>query len=477
MKEIFALIIDQGTHATRAMVVDGKGRVCLSATEDVPLNRLNDAKVEQDGTEILRSVEAVIFRVLDSARLQGMEPIYAGMATQRSSVIAWDRETGKPFSPIISWQDRRVAPQIAALVDHGPKIKSLSGLPLSPHYGAGKIKWLFEHLPEVRNAASEGRLAWGPLASYLLFHLLRERPYVVDHANAQRTQLWNLHSRNWDSCLLSLFRLPPVPLPACLPVCNMFGWLKVADIPMTAVGGDQGAAFFSLGKYFRGDALVNIGTGAFILLSTGEKPVFRDGLLSGIAASADKMSRYVLEGTVNGAGAALDWAAREWGIKDIEPCLDEWLSTESKPPLFINAVGGIGSPWWCPDAVSFLVGGGPPWQRVVAVAESILFLIRANMDAMTASGCEIKTIRITGGLARLDGMCRRLADLTGKPVYRPAETEATVRGMAWLALGRPDYWPKPGRGQWFKPVSNQALLERYHRYLGEIRKIVSGGWK
>jgi glycerol kinase len=474
MEEALTLIIDQGTHATRAMAVDRTGRVRLSAVEAVSLFRLGDTQVEQSGAEILASVERTVREVLTDAAAKRFDIMGAGLATQRSSIVAWDRESGIPVSPIISWQDRRMSAWLARFYDHGPEVRRLSGLPLSPHYGASKLKWLFDQLPVVRAADKRGTLAWGPLASFLLFHLLRESPYLIDHANAQRTQLWNLETRSWDSTLMTLFQLPPASFPACRPVCFQYGRLKAADIPLTVVSGDQNAAFFSLGNPVDRTAQVNLGTGAFILQSTGDHPVSHPRLLSGIAASTENSTQYVLEGTVNGAGAALEWAGTSWNIPHLFQRLPGWLSQDAKVPVFINAIGGLGSPWWRPEATTYLVGDGTSRERVVAVAESILFLIQANLDTLMQSGCDIDRLTITGGLARIDGMCRRLADLSGRSVYRPAETEATVRGTAWLTFGRPGHWPRPGRGRWFRPAMNGALTDRYVLFCDEVGGKIPG---
>lgn len=468
-----ALIIDQGTHATRAMVVNAKGQIRHSAFAEISLFRLRDTCVEQNGEEILASVVRTLNRVLKEAAAQRLEIHAAGLSTQRSSVVAWDRKTGDLLSPVISWQDRRAGPWLNQFRKDAPRIQHLSGLPLSPHYGAGKLKWLLDNVGAVKTAHQAGRLAWGPLAGFLVFHLLKNRPYRVDHANAQRTQLWNLRTRNWDNELISLFQLPGGTLPDCMPVCSHSGNLNAADIPLSVVSGDQGAAYYSMGRMSAHTAIINIGTGAFILAPTGNNPVYHSRLLSGLVSSRDNSAEYVLEGTVNGAGAALDWAEKTWGIQNPTEKLPIWLSREAPVPLFINAVGGIGSPWWRADLPPRLIGEGEPWQQAVAVMESILFLIQANLDMMMTAGCDIKRLIATGGLARLDGLCRRLADLSGMPVYRPAETEATVRGTAWLVFGGPGHWPKPGRGRWFAPVANDPLKERYIRFCKEMNRTES----
>jgi glycerol kinase len=295
----------------------------------------------------------------------------------------------------------------------------------------------------------------------LLFHLLREKPLVVDHANASRTQLWNLQSRNWDPWLLDLFKIPPEPLPHCRPICYAYGRLDAADIPLTAVNGDQTAAVFALGRPRPETAIVNMGSGAFILRPTGKRMVYHPRLLSGLARSSEKLAEYIVEGTVNGAGSALDWAATRWDLTDVERHLPAWLDRLEPPPVFINTIGGLGSPWWQPGPGPALIGRGAPWQKAVAVVESILFMLQANFETMCAADLSIRNIQISGGLAHLQGLCQRLADLTQRPVYRPAETEATARGIAWLASGAPQNWPKPGRGRWFYPQANHFLAARY----------------
>jgi glycerol kinase len=294
--------------------------------------------------------------------------------------------------------------------------------------------------------------------------LLKAQPLLVDHANASRTLLWNVETRDWDPWLLGLFDVPQATLPHCRPIYHNYGRLRVADIPVTAVNGDQTAAIYSLGRPRRDTAIVNIGTGAFILRLTDKKLVRQPLLLSGLARSREDWGEYIIEGTVNGAGAALDWAAKQWNLPHIREHLPSWLSLEGDPPVFINTIGGLGSPWWKPGPVPTLLGKGEPGQRAVAVVESILFMLYANLEIMEGAGLDVSRLQISGGLARLEGICQRLADLTQKPVYRPAETEATARGIAWLAAGSPQHWPKPGRGRVFKPQSNQSLAKRYRRF-------------
>lgn len=464
MSESQTLVIDQGTFATRALILDAAGNVRASAFCEIGLRRLGPDLVEQDADEIIASLHRVIKAVLNDANIRHLHISQAGLATQRSSVVAWDKRNGKPLAPLLSWQDRRAAEWLSQYNTYSEKIKKITGLPLSPHYGASKLRWYVDHIPEVKRGYQRGYLALGPLASFLLFHLLREKPLLVDHANASRTQLWNINTRDWDTWLLDLFGVPHETLPHCLPICDHYGDLKMADIPLMAVNGDQTSAIYALGRPAKDTAIVNIGTGAFILLPTGKKWVHHPTLLSGLSMSRDKQAEYIIEGTVNGAGAAINWAAEHWHIADMIENISNGFNQKGEIPLFINSIGGLGSPWWRPGPSPKLLGNGESWQKGIAVAESILFLLRANLDAMLKAGLLIRNLRISGGLARLDGLCQRLADLTQMPVYRPAETEATARGIAWLASGFPHRWPKPGRGRSFKPRGNLSLNARYQRF-------------
>lgn len=467
MTAALTLVIDQGTHATRALAFDVDGRTLASAYQPIALYRRSADRVEQDAAEIAASLHRVIDEILRHPIVQKIGIAQAGMATQRSSVAAWDRETGQPLAPVLSWQDRRAAGWLAQFEPHIPAIKERTGLPLSPHYGASKLRWLLDNNPAVQAAQRDGRLAFGPLAGFLVFHLLGGGPLLVDHANANRTQLWHIDSRDWDPWLLELFGLPGEFLPQCRPIVNDFGVMR-ERIPVTAVNGDQNAAVYNLGQPQPHTAIVNLGTGAFILMSTGTKRVRHPQLLSGLAGSDARTGDYTLEGTVNGAGAALSWAAEKWGITDITARLDGWLRRPGTPPLFLNSIGGLGSPFWRPGPKPAIVGQGKTWQKVVAVAESILFLLHINLEAMVKAGLAIERIQISGGLARSDALCQRLADLTGKVVYRPVETEATARGAAWLAAGRPSHWPEREPGRTIEPRSNPGLLDRYHQFCTAI---------
>jgi glycerol kinase len=467
-----SLAIDQGTHSTRAIVFDAQGKAIAQARQTVTLQTRSHSEVEQDPDEILASLHRVVNKALADPALDGQTLSCAGLATQRSSVVAWDRITGQALAPVLSWQDRRTAPWIATLAAHETRIARLTGLRLSPHYGAGKLRWLLDNVPAVAAAAREGRLLMGPLASYLLFHLLQDHPACVDHANASRTLLWNLRTRDWDNELLELFGIPRAVLPACRPIRTDYGLTVSGDIPLRAVNGDQTAALYALGAPHDNTILVNIGTGAFVLLPVADPAARPAGLLAGIACSEAADGRYYLEGTVNGAAAALTWATQRFALSDLEQRLPGWLDDITEPALFINTVGGLGAPWWRTGPEPYFEHDdlSVP-QALVAVIESILFLIQANIGLLCQVNPAVGSIRISGGLAKLDALCQKLADLSGLEVQRPPQVEATARGIAWQATGTCAAWPLSGPVARFTPVENPGLHLRYERFVGILRTL------
>ncbi len=476
------LCLDQGGHASRALVLDRNGAVIARAQRVVATQHPQPDWVEHDPEALLASVRDALGEVAAALAERVRDLAAAGLATQRSSVVCWDRETGAALSPVLSWQDRRAHTWLGQLAHKQAEVHARTGLMLSAHYGAPKLRWCLDHLPAVRRAAAararslapaalvrpcpaeQGRLACGPLASFLLFRLLEERPLRVDPSNAGRTLLWNLASRDWDPQLLELFGIAREWLPACAPTRYRFGTLRVGDrpVPLTILNGDQAAALFAYGQPDPHTAYVNLGTGAFVLHASAQR-IEAPRLLASIAYADDGSARYVLEGTVNGAGAALAWAGEALGIADIESQLDGWLCRDGDPPLFLNGVSGLGAPFWVADFPSRFSAEAQPWQKLVAVAESIVFLLQANLDEFARTGVVFRRIVATGGLAQSAALCQRLADLSALPVHRPEEHEATARGLAFLLAGQPSGW-SPLSSDLFTPRPNAPLRDRYARW-------------
>ncbi|MFN0008963.1 MAG: FGGY family carbohydrate kinase [Planctomycetota bacterium] len=465
------LALDQGGSSSRAIAFDRAGEVVASASVPVSERREGEDQVEQDPEELVESLCSAVRECVRSLGTDGASRIFcAGLATQRSSIVCWDRDSGRALSPVLSWQDRRAKDRLEALADRGDEIRERTGLRLSPHYGATKLAWCLEHLEPVRRARAASRLVLGPLASFLVFRLLDERPLAADPANASRTLLWSLAREDWDPELCATFGVPIDALPPCTPTERDFGTLGVGGpkIPFRVLTGDQSAALFALGPPRADTAFVNVGTGAFVQRAVAELPRRIPRLLASVVWSDGKESRRVVEGTINGAGSALRWLEAELGLADVETQLAGWLESSDEPPLFLNGVSGLAAPFWVPDFRSRFVGEGTPASRAVAVLESVLFLACTILDEMALGIPRPARILASGGLARLDGLCDRLASLAGVPVDRATLPEATARGLAWLLSGSKDPWPEATAPRRFLPREDARLAARYRQWRLEM---------
>jgi glycerol kinase len=461
------LAIDQGTHASRALVLDRGGRILAQGVREIGMAHPQPDWAEQDAEEVVASVFDAVRQAAEQLGDRRRELAAAGLSSQRASCVCWDRVTGKPLSPVFSWQDRRAHAWIGSLeAAHGDAVHRKTGLYLSPHYGASKLRWALEHLPAVHAAMQAGALAWGPLASFLVFRLLKERPLLAEPQCAARTQLWNIHERDWDPELLALFGLPQGFLPASVPTIHAWGTLDAAGVrvPLTAVNGDQSAAVFAFGWPEEDCAYVNIGTSAFVQRALTRAPGHVPRQLTGIILAERDVTVYMVEGNVNGAGTALAWLQDELGMRDVTARLPAWLERPEPPPLFLNGIAGLGGPFWKADFVSRFEGEGEPWQKAVAVVESMAFLLQANLDHMARYVPPARRMRVSGGVSRLDGLCRRLAAVSGLPVHRREDPEASARGIAYLAAGRPAQWNTAAPEEVFAPSPDPALRERYLRW-------------
>ena len=467
------LAIDQGTHASRALVVDASGGILARGSCEIGLAHPRPDWAEQDGEEVVASIFHAVAQAIAQLGSRRSGIARAGLASQRSNAVCWDRATGRTLSPIFSWQDRRAHAWIASLeAEHGDTVHRKTGLYLSPHYGASKLRWALEELPAVRAAREAGTLAWGPMASFLAFRLLNERPLLAEPQCAARTQLWNIHARDWDPELLALFGLPQGFLPRSVPTIHAWGTFEASGIavPLTAVNGDQSAAVFAFGWPEEDCAYVNVGTSAFVQRALTHAPGHVPRQLTGIILADREVTVYMVEGNVNGAGTALAWLEEHLGIRDLTAQLPAWLERQEPPPLFLNGIAGLGGPFWKPDFVSRFEGAGAPWQQAVAVVESMAFLLQANVDHMAPYVPPARRMRVSGGVSRLDGLCRRLAAVSGLPVHRREDPEASARGIAYLAAGRPPGWNTAPQEEVFAPARDAALRERYRRWLALMQE-------
>ncbi len=484
------LTIDQGGHASRVLLFNHRGEVISEAYEEISTHCKNENWVEHDAEELITSINNAITKATALLDINKYQMHSAGLATQRASIVCWDRTTGKPLSPVISWQDRRAASWIANFDCNGSKIYQITGLYITAHYGVSKLRWCLDNLSGVKQAYAEGRLAWGPLASFIVFRLLEERPLLVDPANASRTLLWSRHTLDWDDDLVSLFNVPKQPLPDCVPTEHHYGHLRIGDnlVPLNIVTGDQSAALFAYGKPQLDAVYINLGTGAFLQRVFTQSAEYTSKLLTSIVAQVKDEIIYVLEGTVNGAGSAFVEVENQLGIDPLQAqkSLPRWLAKNEDVPLYLNGVSGLGSPFWVPDFNSTfvddrgidkkIVDEGEGWKKIVSVAESIVFLIAMNLEEMEKICSSPKLLIVTGGLSKNEEMCQRLSDLTGKNVFKPQACEATARGTAYLlvnvAINAKNNWSDKSTGQWIKPLKNTKFSARFILWKKEMLHVL-----
>lgn len=462
------LALDQGGQSSRAIVFDRAGRSLARSTHEVAETHPGSDRVEQDPEELVRSLRRATKDALKFLGARASDLVAAGLATQRSSVVAWDKETGAALTPVISWQDRRAQDRIAALSDQAELVCRKTGLRLSPHYGASKLAWMLANVPAVASALRDGRLAFGPLSSFLAFRLLDERPLVADPANASRTLLWNVATGNWDPELCDLFGVPIGALPRCCKSRGEHGTLDVGKrkIPLRVVTGDQSAALFAGGAPDPRTAYVNFGTGAFVQRAFSTSAIEAPRLLKSVVFADDSATTLVLEGTVNGAGSALRYAVELLDLHDVEPDLEGWLAREADPPLFVNGVSGIGAPYWLPEVEARFIGEGTREAKLVAVLESVVLLVGAILREMESVLPRPTMIRVSGGLAQLDGLCQRLANLAWVEVVRATDPEGTARGLAWLVHADATF--AEGDVERFVPREDAALRSRFEGLTREL---------
>jgi glycerol kinase len=445
----YVLALDQGTTSTRAMLFDRDGRPCATSQRELDQRYPNPGWVEHDPEQIWQDSLAASRAALQQAGANAGEVAAIGIANQRETVVLWERPSGRPVHPAIVWQDRRTAASCRALRDagHDLLVQARTGLLIDPYFSATKLAWLLEELPGGRAAAERGELAFGTVDSFLLWRLTGGRVHATDATNASRTMLYNIHRQDWDDDLLRLLRIPRAILPEVRDCSTPFGTTPAAlfgaPLPITGIAGDQQAASIGQACFAPGMLKSTYGTGCFALLNTGATPVTSaNRLLTTVAYRLDGRTTYALEGSIFVAGAAVQWLRD--GLKLIshagesEPLAAGIYDTGGV--YLVPAFVGLGAPHWDPDARAAILGltrASGIAQIVRAALESVAYQTRDLLAAMTADlGGDAgagRAVRVDGGMVANDWLCQFLADLLGRPVERPAVTETTALGAAYLA--------------------------------------------
>ncbi|MDA8051628.1 MAG: glycerol kinase GlpK [Rhodospirillales bacterium] len=474
------LALDQGTTSTRAILFAPPALNALAeARHELPQIYPAPGQVEHDPETIWRDSLGVLSEVLAGARAAEIAGI--GITNQRETTLLWDRETGKPIHNAIVWQDRRTAEMCRRLAAEEPMIAARTGLLLDPYFSGTKIAWLLAHVDGAQAAAESGRLAFGTIDSFLLFRLTGGAVHATDATNASRTLLYDLRRGTWDEELLRLFCVPRAVLPEIRDSAADFGTTTLfgGKIRVGGIAGDQQAATLGQACVAPGMAKATYGTGAFLLLVTGEAPVAsKNRLLSTVAWQLAGTRTYALEGAIFNAGTAVQWLRDGLGVISAAPEAGR-LAAEAPADSGVHLVPaftGLGAPWWDPTARGALFGltrSTGPAALARAALESVGFQTADLLAAMTADlGRPRETVlRVDGGMAASDWAMQFLADITGAPVDRPAITETTARGAAYLAALSAGLCPEPARfaGTWqrerrFTPAMPKA--ERARRLAG-----------
>jgi glycerol kinase len=461
------LALDQGSHASRACIYDQAGVLCAAHTLPVTTRHIDASHIEQDADELLRSLQSAAQAAVRTALQQRpqLQLVAAGLAVQRSTIVCCTR-AGVPLGPALSWQDRRNDSWLQTLAPHESRIREITGLPLSAHYGASKLRWCLEHLPAVSTAAQRADLLAAPLASFLALRLGGGRDARIDPANAARTLLWDSRQLDWSEELLQLFALQRDWLPHCTHTHDDYGTLEIDGqrLPLRALTGDQSAMPFASGAADNDTLYVNLGTGAFIQRPLAARPPSPAPLLGSVLCSAAAGARYTLEGTVNGAGSAVSWfcASEKLDEAALWEAL-ETLAATAPLPVFLNGVGGLGSPWWRAQFTPQFIGTGTALERFAAIIESIAFMIASNAQLLARQAGPARALVLAGGMSRSGWLCRKLAVLLQLPIG-VLESEASARGVAALAAPAwATHW-SAGMARIHEPAAEPTLLARYQLF-------------
>ena len=480
----FILALDQGTTSSRSIIFDHDGRVCAMAQQEFKQYYPQPGWVEHDPEEIWATQLATAKAALQKARLNGRDIAAIGITNQRETTVLWDRKTGAPIHNAVVWQDRRTAPICDDIrKDFGAAaIAQRTGLVADPYFSGTKIKWLLDNIPGVRQRARNGEIVFGTIDSWLLWKLTGGKSHATDCSNASRTLLYNIHHLDWDRDILSYLDIPHAILPQVRPSSGAFGvtapeWFG-GEIPLTGIAGDQQAALFGQTCFKPGMFKNTYGTGCFMLMQTGEN-IFhsKNGLLTTIAWQiANAKVQYALEGSVFIAGAVVQWLRDELKIiasaAEIETLAAQ--TPDNNGVYLVPAFVGLGSPYWDAGARGTIVGltrGTNRSHLARAALESIAFQSRDLAEAMKDDAAiTLAELRVDGGAVANNLLMQFQSDILNAPVIRPAITETTALGAAYLAGLAVGYWAnlEDVAQHWqmekrFDPTMNEAAREQLYQ--------------
>ena len=439
----YLMAIDQGTTSTRAIIFNHKGQIQVQAQQEFAQFFPQDGWVEHDPEEIYQSVLKVCREALTKANLSAKDIASIGITNQRETTVVWDKNTGQAIYNAIVWQDRRTAEYCSELKEQGleEEVSDKTGLLLDPYFSATKLKWILDNVTAARAKAETGQLLFGTIDSFLLWKLTGQ--HKTDVTNASRTLLCNIHNLQWDPSLLDLFKIPQAMLPSIQANSHEFGntykELFGAPIMIGGMAGDQQAALIGQACFSEGMAKSTYGTGCFMMLNTGSKPLkSQHKLLTTVAYQVGDVTHYALEGSIFMAGATIQWIRD--GLKLIQNASESVALAQSvgsdNPVYLVPAFTGLGAPYWDPNARGAIMGLTRDTgiaEIVTAGLQAVCYQSRDLLEAMAKDQVVPSRLRVDGGMVVNDWLVQFLADILNLPIQRPAITETTALGAAYLA--------------------------------------------
>lgn len=439
------LAIDQGTTSSRAIIFNESGKPVAQAQQEFTQYFPHDGWVEHDPEEIWQSVLTVCRNVLQIAQLEAHQLAAIGITNQRETTILWDKETGKAVYNAIVWQDRRTSAFCQTLIDKGMEkdVQEKTGLLIDPYFSATKIRWILDNVSGVNELAEQGRIAFGTVDSFLLWHLTGGRSHKTDATNAARTMAFNIHTQQWDNELIAAFGIESVCFPEVMDCSAEFGVTEKAllgsEVPIAGIAGDQQSALIGQACFKKGMIKSTYGTGCFMILNTGEEAIQSNNkLLTTVGYRLNGKVTYALEGSIFIAGAAIQWLRD--GLKlfsDAKETSQLALQANNESGVYlVPSFTGLGAPYWDPDARGAMLG----LTRDTSVADivsaglrSVCYQTKDLVLAMQKDGAEFNSLRVDGGMVVNDLMVQFLSDILSVNVERPLVTETTALGVAFLA--------------------------------------------
>ena len=491
----YIMSLDSGTTSNRCILFNAAGEVCSVAQKEFTQIFPQPGWVEHDADEIFNTQLEVAKLALANIGATAADISAIGITNQRETTIVWNKYTGRPVYNAIVWQCRRTSAYCDKLVAKGLKetIRYKTGLVIDPYFSGTKIRWILENVPGAREQADKGELLFGTVETWLIWKLTGGRVHVTDYSNASRTMLFNINTLEWDPEILRVMNIPSSMLPQPMPSSCVYGNTDAqffgAPIAIAGAAGDQQAALFGQTCFDAGDSKVTYGTGAFLLMNTGEKPIFsKNGLVTTIAWGLNGKINYALEGSIFIAGAAIQWLRDE--LRFIESASDsEYMALKVQDTngcYVVPAFTGLGAPYWDAYARGAIVGltrGVNKYHIVRATLDSITYQTNDVLAAMEAdSGIKMPALKVDGGASANNYLVQTQADICGTPVLRPRCVETTAMGAAYLAGLAVGYWENTDdiRKNWavdrrFEPaITTEVRTERIQGWKKAVARTV--GW-